>query len=133
MIECRAKQRAALQATRKLSGELLHAANRRQLRHVFAQHVKVFEQHGALIFERWLERFASLHRVFNLPKDPGVGHRAAPNQDTVTSCVAKPIEGLLNRSYVAAAGNGHAYNFLNLFHQFPVRQSAIALFFRASM
>jgi len=44
MIEGGAKQRAALQAARELSGKLLHPSDRRHLRHVFTQHVEVFEQ-----------------------------------------------------------------------------------------
>jgi len=43
MIERRTKQRAALQAARELSGELLHASDCRQLRHVLLEHFKIFQ------------------------------------------------------------------------------------------
>src|SRR5262249_17858456 len=77
MIERGAKQGATVQASRELPGQLLHAADGGQVWHVFAQHVEVFEQQGALVVERGLERFAAVHRVFDLTKDPRIGHRAA--------------------------------------------------------
>jgi len=43
MIEGRAKQRAALESARELSGKLFHAPNRGELRHVFAQHVEILK------------------------------------------------------------------------------------------
>jgi len=79
MVDRCAKQRATLQSTRELPGELLHASDRGHLRHVFTQHVEIFQQHGALIFQCWLKRFALTHRIFDLTKDPGVDHRAAAN------------------------------------------------------
>src|SRR2546423_14101557 len=105
MVERGAKQRAALQAARELPGELLHSSDRGQLRHVFAQHVKVFEQQRALVLQRWLKRFKSIHSVFYLPKDPRIRHRAATNQNSITTGFFKSIERLFDRHYVAASRN----------------------------
>jgi len=85
-----------------LTGELLHPPNRRELRHVFPQHVEIFEQQRALVFQRRLKRLPSVHRIFDLPKDPWIGHRAAADQDSVASRFAQSIERLLDRRDVAA-------------------------------
>src|SRR5687767_5152730 len=103
MIEGGAEQRAALQAARELSGQLLHSSHRRYLRHVLLQHFKVFEQQNTLVFERRLKRLATVHHVFDLPEDPRIGHRATSNEHAVTASLAKTIECLLNRRHVAAS------------------------------
>src|ERR1044071_4385709 len=105
MIKRRAEKRAALQATRELSGELFHASNRRQLGHVLLQHFEILEQQRALVFQRWLKRFAAAHRVFDLPKDPGIGHGATADEHSITARAAKAIECLLNSCDVATAGH----------------------------
>jgi hypothetical protein len=97
------EQRAALEATRELTGELLHSTNSCQLGHVLLQHVEIFEQQRAFVFQRRLKRFAPVHCIFDLAKDPGVGHRAAANQNSVAAGIAKAIESLLNCGHVAAA------------------------------
>ena len=103
MIDRGAEQRATLKSASELPGQLLHAANGCHLRHVFAQHFKVFKQNVSLVFQRGLEDFAAMNCVFNLAKDPWVGHCAAANQDTFTAGFAKPRERLFDRSYVTAA------------------------------
>ena len=133
MIECGTKQRAAPQSPRELSRKLLHPSDRGHLRHVFTQHFEVFQQQRSFVFQRGLERFAAMQRVFDLTKDPRVGHRAAADQNSIASGFAKAIERLLNRVHIAAAGNGNADDFLDLFHQVPVRQPAITLLFRAAV
>jgi len=43
VIKCGAKQRAALESARELSRELFHAPDRRELGHVFPQHIEIFK------------------------------------------------------------------------------------------
>jgi hypothetical protein len=114
MIECRPKQRAALQAACELSGELLHAPNRGQLRHVQLQHLEVFQQQRALIIEGRLKRLAPTHRVFDLAEDPRIRHCAATDQDSIATGIAKSIEGLLNRHDVTTPGYGNLHDLFYL-------------------
>ena len=74
-----------------------------------------------------------MHGIFNLTEDPRIRHRSTTDQHAITSGFPETIECLLNRGDVAAAGNRHLHNFLDLLHQIPIRQSAIALFFRAAV
>jgi len=77
MVDGSAKQRAALQATCELAGELFHTSDGSLFGHVFPQHVKVFEQHCAFVFKRRFKWPAAANRVFDLPKDPWIRHGAA--------------------------------------------------------
>src|SRR3954464_482754 len=83
--------------------------------------------------QRWLEWLPAVHRGFDLPENPGIGHRPATNQDTITTSVAEPVEGLLDRHDVAAAGYGNADGILNLLYQIPISQSSITLLFGATV
>ena len=112
---------------------MFHATDSGQLRHVFAQHVKVFEQHRALVIKRWKKNVAAGNGVFNLAKDPRIGHRAAANQDSIAAGLAKSSERLFDRSHIAAPRDRHAHVFLDRAHQIPIREAAIALLFRAAM
>src|ERR1043166_7412949 len=103
MIKRGAEQRAALQPASELPGELFHPANCRQLGHVLLQHFEILEQQRPLVFQRWLKKFAAVHRVFDLAKDPRIRHRAAPNQNSIATSIAKAIKGLLNSRYVATS------------------------------
>src|SRR2546426_9108090 len=105
MIERRAEQRAALESARELPRELFHASNCGHLRHVLAQHVEIFQQHRALVIQRWLKWLATMDRIFNLPKDPRIRHRAAADQNSVAARFAKTIERLLNPGNVATPRN----------------------------
>src|SRR5439155_11626449 len=100
MVNRRAEQRVALKFASELPGQLLHAANGCHLRHVFAQHFKVFKQNVSLVFQRGLKDLAAMDCVFNLAKDPWVSHCAATNQDAITTGLAEPRERLFDRSYV---------------------------------
>ena len=133
MIKRGPEQCAPLKSAGELSRQLFHPADGRQLGHVFAQHVKVFQQHCALIIQGWLESLPAVHSIFNLPKNPRIRHRSPTDQDAIASGFPKTIERLLDRGDVAAAGNGHLHHFLDLLHQIPIRQSAIALLLRAAV
>src|SRR5215831_10073273 len=116
-----------MQSARELPGELFHASNRRQLRHVLLQHFEIFEQQSPLVRQSWLKRFAAVYGVLDLSEDPWVGHRAAADQDAVTVSIAKSIERLLDGRNIAAAGNRNLHGLLDLPHQLPVRQTAVSL------
>src|SRR5215468_5529610 len=100
MIKCGAKQRAAVQAARELTSQLLHSSDRRHLWHVFLQHFEILEQQSAFVFQCWLKQISAMHCIFDLPKYPRIGHGAATDQNAVAACFAKAIERMLNRSYI---------------------------------
>ena len=96
MIKGGTKQRAALQAAGKLSGKLFHAPDGRQLRHVLLEHFEILEQQRALVLECRLESFAAMHGVFDLTKDPGIGHGPTADQNSVTAGFAKACACLID-------------------------------------
>src|ERR1051326_1375999 len=133
MIDGGAKQRSALKTASELSGKLFHAPNSRFLGHVFAQHLKIFEQDRAFVSERRLKRFTAVNRVFDLTKDPWIGHGAPADQDSIATGFLKPRECLIDSSHIAATGNRHTDGLFDLHHQVPICKPAIALFFGAAM
>src|ERR1700730_17678222 len=133
MIDSRAEQCAALKAASELAGELFHATNGRDFRHVFTQHFKVFKQDGPFVIQRWPEDLAAVNFVFDLAKDPGVGHRSATNQQAVAAGFAKTIERLFDSRDITATRDWNAHCFFDLLYEIPIRQAAIALFFRATV
>src|SRR5947209_4146416 len=133
MIDGRAKERAALQAFCELSRELLHLPYGSHLRHVFSQHLEVFEKNCAPVFMVGLKDGASSERIFNLTKYPGVRHRAAPNQDSVASGLSPFLESSLDRHDIAATRHRHANSLFNPSNQIPISQSLVALLLRATV
>src|ERR1043165_3752122 len=133
MIDGRAKQRAALQTTRKLSRQLLHPIDRRRLRHIFTQHVEVLVQDRTLISERRLEDFAPVHRIFDLPEYPRVRHRTATNQHTIATRFTKLLKRSLDGRHIATTRNRHLHDFFDLPHEIPIRQPAVPLLLRTTV
>src|SRR6266851_847278 len=133
MKERGAEERASLQATRELSCQLLHAIYRRLLWHIFAQHVEIFEQNRTLVSQRRLKDLPAVHGIFNLAKDPGIGHCPASNQNAITACLVKSGEGAFDGGNVATTGNWNTDSLLDLLDQIPVREPAISLFLGSPM
>src|SRR6185295_13642150 len=106
-----AKERAALKPARKLSRQLLHAINRRRLRHVFTQHVEILVQDRAFVSECRLEDRTAVHRVFNLPEDPRIRHSAAPDQNSIATSLTKLRKRSFDRRNVTAARYRHTHSF----------------------
>jgi len=71
--------------------------------------------------------------VFDLAKDPGIGHRTATNQDSIAPSFTKSIECLLNGGDITAARHRDADNFFNLPDQIPVSQTSVPLFLCAAV
>src|SRR5688500_16652164 len=128
MIDRRPEQSAALQSTRELSCQLLHAIDSRSLGHVLAKHVEILVKEGALIRECRIKHFPAMYRVFNLSKDPRIRHRAAAYQNTVAARFTKTLERLVDGRHVAAARDWNLNYLFNLFHEIPIRKTAITLF-----
>ncbi len=74
-----------------------------------------------------------MNGIFDLAKYPGVGHRAAADQNPIAAGFAKAIERLLNRGDVTTAGNRRAHILFDRANQIPIGLPAVALFFRAAM
>src|SRR6476619_6650933 len=103
MIDRRTEQRATLQAARELSSELLHAIDGGSLGHVFSQHIEVLMQNRPFVSQCRFEDFPTVNRVFNLPKDPWIRHRAATNQNSVATGFPKLRKCAFDRRHITTA------------------------------
>src|SRR5947209_18312663 len=68
-----------------------------------------------------------MNRIFDLAENPGVSHRAATNQDAITTGFAKSCQCLIDCGDITTSRNGYADYFLDLFHEIPIGKPAIAL------
>src|SRR5260370_13803298 len=133
MKERGAKERASSHATRELSCQLFHAIYRRRLWHIFAQHFQIFEQNGTLVCQRRLKDLPPVQGIFDLAKDPGIGHCPTSNQNAITACLIKPGEGSFDGGHVATTGNWNTDGPLDFLDQIPFRDPTISLFLSLAM
>ena len=94
----------------------------------------LFNDHNALRKRRRRHNAQTAAEIaVDLPEDPWIAERPAPDHHHVAPGLVHHAHGVLHAFYVAVADDGHLYGFLHLTDNIPVRRRLIHLCARSAM
>src|SRR5579864_5127671 len=117
---------------REPAGELLHLA-RRARQFLFDEHLEVGADHLVAVFGRGLVVAAALRVLLDLPEDPRIRRRCAPDHHRIASRLRDDGGGIFRRADVTVADDRYLHRLLDGCDPLPARVAAVALLARPRM